>query len=83
VRWFARAAESGDRGAWRRLGRCYAAGVGVAADPSEALKWLTLADRAGDDEARDLCAWLEAGLSARERWDGRVRARRFALSREE
>ena len=57
-------------------------GVGVDADPREAFKWLTLACEAGDDEAEQLRNELDATLSARERWEGRVRARSYALSRE-
>jgi len=82
VGWFERAAHLGDRGAQRRLGRCYATGFGVASDTREAFKWLTLASDAGDDEARQLREELDSTLSARDRWEGRVRARSYALARD-
>jgi TPR repeat protein len=82
ARWFQRAAEAGDAGGQRRLGHCYALGLGIGCDPSEALKWLTLAGEAGDTEAAQLRDSLAPTLSARARFEGRVRAHAYAMERD-
>jgi TPR repeat protein len=81
VRWFARAAERGDRAAQRRLARCYATGVGVPEDLAESYKWLTLAADGGDLRAQRLCRALIGELSSRELWEARRRVHEFREQR--
>jgi TPR repeat protein len=44
------------------LGLCYLRGLGVTDDLVEAYKWLLLATRQGDEDARKLMTWLEKNL---------------------
>lgn len=57
VRWFRAAADLGHRDSQYNLGVIYARGLGVAADVTEAWKWLSLAAAQGDEDSarkRDL-----------------------------
>ena len=51
VAWYRKAAEQGDAGAQRILGRKYAFGDGVPKDDQMAYFWLLLASAQGDQDA--------------------------------
>jgi len=59
--WMRVAAEKGDLGAQKALGRIYLTGLGeVGHDPNEAHAWLWLAASRGDRESQQLLAEAEA-----------------------
>ena len=61
VEWWARAAEEGDAITQLRLGEAYEAGRGVEQDRDRALDWYGRASRAGNQQASEALARLEAG----------------------
>ena len=60
VEWWTRAAEEGDAITQLRLGEAYEAGRGVEQDRDRALAWYGRASRAGNQQAREALARLEA-----------------------
>ncbi|MDE2783240.1 MAG: tetratricopeptide repeat protein [Gemmatimonadota bacterium] len=62
VEWWTRAAEEGDAITQLRLGEAYEAGRGVGQDRDRALDWYGRASRAGNQQAREALARLEAEL---------------------
>ena len=60
VEWWTRAAEKGDAITQLRLGEAYEAGRGVEQDRDRALDWYGRASRAGNQQAREALARLEA-----------------------
>ena len=61
VEWWTRAAEEGDAITQLRLGEAYEAGRGVEQDRDRALDWYGRASRAGNQQASEALARLEAG----------------------
>ena len=56
VDWFERAAECGHDGGQYMMGYCYLNGTGVDADEDEARRWIHLAARQGNDDAKEMLA---------------------------
>ena len=54
--WYTEAAEQGLRKAMRAMGRCYAQGIGVAADVRQAVQWYHRAVEAGDAKSMSVLA---------------------------
>ncbi|HEY3660561.1 MAG TPA: hypothetical protein VGK91_04980, partial [Candidatus Udaeobacter sp.] len=77
VKWFREAAEHNLVEAQYDLSGCYATGAGVAKDNCEAYKWLLLAARQGDKDARKNLTALERKLTPEQIADGQKRARDF------
>jgi TPR repeat protein len=76
--WFRRAAEAGHGGAARALAHRYLYGVGIGADPREAIRWLRMAVSNDDLHARvDL-----AGMALMPEASEQDRAHALALFRE-
>ncbi|WKL58849.1 tetratricopeptide repeat protein [Asticcacaulis sp. ZE23SCel15] len=65
--WFRRAAERGIVDSQYNLGIMYREGIGVTLNPTEAYKWLLIAEAGGDKEAAQAVADLKAELSAPQR----------------
>ncbi len=64
VKWMRKAAEAGDFGAQKALGRLYLTGLGeMGSDPGEAEKWLSITASKGDREASQL---LKEAVAARQ-----------------
>jgi hypothetical protein len=61
IRWYEKSALQGQRMAQRKTGEAYRDGLGVGADPVQAYAWLTIAGKAGDDEAF-AAAWTIAAF---------------------
>ena len=60
------------------LGMCYQYGTGVAEDSVEAYKWLLLAARQGDEDAKNYTTWMESKqLKPEQIAQGQKRAREF------
>jgi TPR repeat protein len=57
--WFKRAAVQNDPKAQKQLAFCFLQGIGVKKDTKKALKWLYLAAKNGDEEAKQLITQME------------------------
>ena len=66
IRWFTKAAQSGQVAAQLNLGLMYQSGRGGEPDLVEAYKWLNLAASGGNPQAARLKADLSAQLSAQQ-----------------
>ena len=74
---FQRAAENGQPTAQYQLGLLYSTGRGVPMDYITAHKWLNLAARTGDEEARRLRAELAHDMSPQEIAEAQRQAREW------
>lgn len=73
LQWMRDAAERGDLGAQKAVGRLYLTGLEeMGSDPREAEKWLSIAAGRGDDEAAEL---LIEATAARENEDAAYKMR--------
>lgn len=73
LQWMRDAAERGDLGAQKAVGRLYLTGLEeMGSDPREAHKWLTIAAGRGDAEAAEL---LKEATAARENADAAYKLR--------
>lgn len=54
--WFSKAAAAGYPGGMRKLGDCYALGLGLKEDKAKGLKWYSRAAELGDPEAQENAA---------------------------
>src|SRR5437867_7412955 len=70
-------AQAGDADFQAELGLRYDKGEGVAKDYVEAYKWLLLAARQGDEDAKKNLTALESKLTPEQIADGQKRAREF------
>ena len=77
VKWYRKAAEQNYAAAQYNLAICYERGDGVAKDWAEAYKWLLLAARQGDEDAKKNMTELESKLTPEQIADGKTRARDF------
>src|SRR6266436_3945113 len=77
VKWYRKAAEQNFAQAQYNLGICYVKGEGVAEDLVEAYKWVLLAARQGDEDAKGLLTVLEHSLGPEQIAQGQKRAREF------
>ena len=78
VKWYRKAAEQNFAAAQYDLGMCYQYGKGVAEDSVEAYKWLLLAARQGDEDAKNYMTWMESKqLRPQQIAEGQKRAREF------
>lgn len=69
VYWLRLAADQGDTDAMQCLGRCYAAGEGVARDENLALMWIAKAAAAGHFIAREQMAFVTANRPIQQKID--------------
>jgi TPR repeat protein len=77
VKWYRKAAEQNFAAAQLNLGLCYVRGDDVADDLVEAYKWLLLAARQGDEDAKKRMTWLENNLRPEQIAQGQKRTREF------
>ncbi len=77
VKWYRKAAEQNDAEGQLYLGLSYVKGEGVAEDLVEAYKWLLLAARQGDEDAKKNMTELESKLTPEQIAEGQKRAREF------
>ena len=70
-------AQAGDADFQAELGLRYDKGEGVAKDWVEAYRWLLLAARQGDEDAKKNLTALESKLTPEQIADGQKRAREF------
>ena len=85
VHWHQAAAEGGSARSQKRLGRLYAAGLGVPRDDAQALRWLLAAARQGDAESQfsaGMCYALGIGapsdLVAGQCWLSKAASQRYS-----
>ena len=78
VKWYRKAAEQNYAAAQYNLGICYEYGRGVTEDSVEAYKWVLLAARQRDEDAKNYMTVMESKLLTPELIaNGQKRAREF------
>jgi len=78
AKWYRQAAEQNFAPAQGILGICYEYGEGVAEDSVEAYKWMLLAARQGNENAKKFMTIMESELLTPEQIaQGQKRAREF------
>ena len=77
MKWYRKAAEQNDADAQYNLAVCLEKGEGVGKDPVEAYKWVSLAARQGDENAKKTMTTLENKMTPEQIAEGQKRARDF------